>query len=234
MSEDDRERNDEVLAGEYVLGVLSADRRQEVERRLLNDRAFAGLVARWQANFAAFNEDYADVLPEPVTFARIEERLFGSIPLRHPFNALLSTLGFWRGVSAVTSVVAVVAIVYASGFGQNERAASRLVAELSAPASDVSLLATFDASSGRVHLVPVAAGKSDKKSLQLWLVPGSGNPQSLGVFQPNGDGDLLIPAEMRGKISDGATLAVSLEPFGGSTTGLPTGPVVASGTARRL
>jgi len=34
-------------------------------------------------------------------------------------------------------------------------------------------------------------------------------------------------------LADGATLAVSLEPFGGSPTGQATGPVIASGALRR-
>ncbi len=57
--------------------------------------------------------------------------------------------------------------------------------------------------------------------------------KSLGIFQPDEDGELVIPADLRGGIADGTTLAVSLEPFGGSTTGAPTGPVVASGTTHR-
>ncbi len=51
----------------------------------------------------------------------------------------------------------------------------------------------------------------------------------LGVFQDQGDGSIVIPPDMRGRLKDGVTLAVSLEPFGGSPTGKPTGPVVASG-----
>ena len=34
-------------------------------------------------------------------------------------------------------------------------------------------------------------------------------------------------------LADGATFAVSLEPSGGSPTGLPTGPVIASGALVR-
>jgi anti-sigma-K factor RskA len=45
---------------------------------------------------------------------------------------------------------------------------------------------------------------------------------------------MLVPADMRGRIGEGSTLAVTLEPFGGSPTGQATGPIVASGSARRL
>ncbi|MGO8506832.1 anti-sigma factor, partial [Rhizobium leguminosarum] len=56
---------------------------------------------------------------------------------------------------------------------------------------------------------------------------------SLGVFQPGESGELFIPAELRSMIADGATLAVSLEPFCGSPTGQATGPVIASGPLHR-
>jgi anti-sigma-K factor RskA len=35
--------------------------------------------------------------------------------------------------------------------------------------------------------------------------------------------------EIRSLLTEGATLAISLEPHGGSATGLPTGPVIMSG-----
>ena len=46
-------------------------------------------------------------------------------------------------------------------------------------------------------------------------------------------GALVIPADLRGRITEGATLAVSLEPFGGSPTGQATGPVIAVGQTYR-
>lgn len=108
-----------------------------------------------------------------------------------------------------------------------------LVASLSGQNSTINLLASYELQSGRLKIVPVAAGKPEEKSLELWLVPGSGMTRSLGVFQPGESGELVIPAELRSMIADGATLAVSLEPFGGSPTGQATGPVIASGPLRR-
>jgi anti-sigma-K factor RskA len=108
-----------------------------------------------------------------------------------------------------------------------------IVAERSAPNDPVALRVSFNPADGRLRIIP-AADQSTEKSLQLWLVPASGNPTSLGVFEPGADGELPIPAELRSRIGQGATLAVSVEPLGGSPTGLPTGPVIASGSARNL
>jgi len=40
---------------------------------------------------------------------------------------------------------------------------------------------------------------------------------------------MMLPMEKRRGLKAGIMLAVSIEPLGGSPTGLPTGPVVASG-----
>lgn len=227
-----RRPQDEILAGEYVLGVLSLEARHAVEQRMANDRAFARIVERWQADLAAFNDEYEDVTPRPAVFGRIETRLFG--PARAgPSWGLWNSAQFWRWLSLGTSAIAVAAVVYASGVAPRPQRSAPLVAELSSTDSQISLLASYDAGNGRLRIVPVAAGGRDEKSLELWLVPGSGSPLSLGVFQPDRAGELVIPANLRGNIAEGATLAVSLEPFGGSPTGVATGPVVASGVARR-
>jgi hypothetical protein len=61
-------------------------------------------------------------------------------------------------------------------------------------------------------------------SLQLWLIP-AGRPGILG----------LLHSDIPTKVPSGtqpypdATIAISLEPEGGSPTGLPTGPVLYSG-----
>lgn len=54
MTSPDREKRsglkDEVLAGEYVLGALSADVNAELAKRMKTDRQFAAMVRRWQEN----------------------------------------------------------------------------------------------------------------------------------------------------------------------------------------
>jgi anti-sigma-K factor RskA len=71
QSEGDRSR-DELLAGEYVLGVLSLADRERVAARIARDRAFAAIVARWQDNLASFNDDYDEVRPPPGVYSKIE------------------------------------------------------------------------------------------------------------------------------------------------------------------
>jgi anti-sigma-K factor RskA len=224
---------DEILAGEYVLGVLSSSARRLVEQRMAQDARFARIVQRWQADLSSFNSDYDEQIPPSALFAQIERRLFGQVEQRSRVGLWHSAV-FWRSLSFVTSAVAIVALIYSTTSIPGRQQATPLVAELSAPGGSINLLASYDMASGRLRMTPVAAGRPEEKSLELWLVPESGSPLSLGVLQPGIEGEMLVPADMRGRIGEGSTLAVTLEPFGGSPTGQATGPIVASGSARRL
>jgi anti-sigma-K factor RskA len=228
-----RRDQDEILAGEYVLGVLSLDARRRVEARMGSDQPFARLIERWQSDLQSFNEDYQDERPRQAVFENIERRLFEQVRNEGNRAGIWGSIGFWRGFSFAASIIAIAAIGYIATTQMEIKQGSGLVAELSAPGNPITLLASFDPSDGRLRIVPVASENKDR-SLELWLVPGSGNPKSLGVFQPGASGELVIPSDLRASIGEGATLAVSLEPLGGSPTGLPTGPVIASGSARRL
>lgn len=71
------------------------------------------------------------------------------------------------------------------------------------------------------------------KSLEVWLLPpeqGSA-PRSLGLFpsDENGTSIVLPLTPDTARLLSTSSLAVSLEPAGGSTTGLPSGPVLFSG-----
>lgn len=225
---------DEILAAEYVLGLLSLEKRRMVEKRMIDDADFQRLVERWQSDTETFNDAYGEVSPDAAVFNRIEKRLFADRP-DNAAGSLWNSLAFWRGVSLVSSLAAAVAIAFVSGLlPPGDRRAPPLVANLTAPGNVIDLVASYDASSGRLKITPVAADGGGRRSLELWLVPPAGNPKSLGIIDAAADADLVISPEIRGSLGEGAVFAVSLEPFGGSPTGLPTGPVIASGIARRL
>lgn len=238
MNNDDRSpgvrAKDEILAAEYVLGLLSIDGRRMVERRMTADQPFATAIERWQVNLSSFDDHYEDVLPSEAVLAGIERRLFGQAEPKRSSSDLWNSMAFWRWLSLGTSVAAVAALIFASGILFPSGRNGSLVAELSAPSNAVNMLASYDAASGRMRIVPVAAGRAQEKSLELWLVPGQGDPFSLGVLPADTGGQLVIPADFRSRLGNGVTLAVTLEPFGGSPTGRPTGAIVASGTARSL
>ncbi|WP_337267971.1 anti-sigma factor [Oryzifoliimicrobium ureilyticus] len=232
-SKGDRSR-DEVLAGEYVLGVLSFKDRRVVEERMRRDRQFAAIVGRWEANLSSMNEEYSHAYPSKEAFRRIETRLFSDAMSSSIRGGLWGSIIFWRALAFASLSVALGALLFTVTPGVRSTVRMPMVADLSSTQSGVSLRASYDDRNGLIRIVPVASGRPEEKSLELWLVPSDGKPKSLGVFQSGKNGELIVPNELRQSISEGATLAISLEPFGGSPTGQPTGPVIASGATKKL
>lgn len=210
--------NDEAdaLAAEYVLGVLDLPERTAVEARARTDRAFAARIAAWEARLSPLNEEFAEV-KAPNFLPKIEARLFPKPPkakLRHRFS-----WGFLGGV--VTAGVLALGLMLA-----NDPVPSGpfLTATLAAADAPLSYQARFDAATGSLSLTRVSgSGAGAGQDLELWIIKGDGVPQSLGLIR---SADLTLDAT---GLEPGQTLAVSLEPAGGSPTGAPTGPVLVTG-----
>jgi anti-sigma-K factor RskA len=202
-----RRDEDDALAAEYVLGVLALPDRQAVEARVKADPGFAAMVAGWEERLSALNDDYAPA-PAPNLLPRLEARLFPK-----PSGSGRSMILRWlSGLMVATSLVIIA------------------VATLIPPQPElVATLATGDArlsyevrSFGdklqvtRVAGLPAAKGQVH----ELWIIAPGAAPVSLGLLA---DAPLTVryPAPPAGW-----TLAVSVEPEGGSPTGAPTGPVI--------
>lgn len=231
-------RRDEVIAGEYVLGVLSAEDRRKVEARLAQDRQFAAMVNRWEENLSTFNDDYEALQPPPRTYSAIEQRILGTAPPDAAFSGKVAggfwnSLALWRSLALASLVTSIgLALSMGSLMAPRPMSGGRLVADLAGENATVNLVARYDEANGALRITPVAAGKEKEKSLELWLVEDGKSPVSLGVLPQTGEGELAVPAVMRSRLVQGAVLAVSVEPFGGSLTGGVTGPVIVSGAAR--
>lgn len=237
--DDDTDRwdgDDETLAGEYALGIQDLALRKELEARIARDPEFAERVARWQADFSAIDDALPASAPPRELFARIEGRIFG-VPTARPgrFASLWQSVGLWQGLAAA-SLVAVLALGALLWQGSwSAQAPNALIAELSAVGdAPVDLVAHYDGGSGRMQLMAASLSADDARVMELWLIEtADAAPVSLGVVGRDGEGVMVIEAPMRARLSEGAVLAVSLEPQGGSPTGQPTGPVIASGEVRR-
>lgn len=238
QSKGDRSR-DEVLAGEYVLGVLASEERRRVEARMRRDRPFATIVRRWEDNLSTFNDEYGEEAAPEALFLQIENRLHRTPPTMgnawgrpSSLGALWNSLILWRAVALICLLGMFGYGVANSGLWRFPPSGRGLVAEMAGQGSNaVSLVAHYDGSSGRLQVTPVATGSADEKSLELWMIEGSNPARSLGVLPQSGEGEIVIPADMRRQLTEGVVMAVSLEPYGGSPTGKATGPVIAIGPA---
>lgn len=208
----------DLLAAEYVMGVLPLPDRVAVEARLRGDAQLAARVAAWEYHLADLNDDYVEVEPPAGVLDRTEARLF-------PVATRRKNLWFgWLAGAAAAAVMAVAAVIFLS---PAPIADAPLIATLGEAGGPLTFEARYDGASLIVARVSGAAPGAGQVH-ELWIVSPESAPVSLGLL---GDEPLAIPYPMP---PAGWTLAVSLEPSGGSTTGAPTGPVVAAGPVTDL
>ncbi len=171
MSAGAHSNDDNALAGEYVLGVLPADMRREVEQRLAVDPDFAALVGSWQSDLSSLDQAYTPETPPRGVKARIEAQLFAGVPgATQPAGGLWASLAFWRGLT--TAAIATSLGLAAFTFVVNERPADpagapALVAELGAPGSSVGLIAALDPASGALQVTPAAFSRKTQGRLNF-------------------------------------------------------------------
>lgn len=234
MGEGETERD--ALAAELAMGLLDGEERREAERLAARDPEFAAEVQRWGERLAPMLDEVAEVAPPADLFERIRPE--GASANDNEAGAS-GKLRFWRGWSVVSTAVAAALALFIAVRPASEvvvapppavAASAPMVAAMSADGSPLKLVATYDPD--RRSLVVAAAtnvGDPGPHSHELWVIPADGKPRSLGVLSGIGrmHGD-LSPEQAR-LFEKGATLAISVEPLGGSRTGLPTGPVVAAG-----
>lgn len=104
--------------------------------------------------------------------------------------------------------------------------AAPMVAVLTGKHGSVTI--SFDPASGRMTSAANGLTLGDHAP-ELWVIPADGKPRSMGVMDAAAPGWAKVPASAASALAAGVTLAVSLEPMGGSPTGQPTGPVILTG-----
>jgi anti-sigma-K factor RskA len=218
----------EALAADYVLGTMRAGARRRFEALLPSHVELRRATAAWQERMMPLTASIDPVQPPGDVWRRISDRLDRR---KSVVAGAWQRLSFWRSVSAFAGVAAIaLAVLLASPrpaappvvvvLAPTEAAASG-----SAAAPIVASISGDGATLVTRPIVPVALRPD--RSLELWAVPRDGTaPRSLGVL-PSGSGATVA---IRGKVLAGVdTLAVTVEPLGGSPSGAPTGPIVYAG-----
>lgn len=221
--------DDELLAAEFVLGVLAGSDRAAAQRLLERDRNFARLAAAWEDRLSPWAAEIAEAAPPPQVWERIAAALPAQAPTR---TSLWQSLAFWRGLTVVSGALAAVclgALVYLGTLSQPVP----LVATIEG-GGHRHFVATIDAKRGSVAVVPAAFAADATRVPELWLIPADGKPRPLGLLRADQTVTIAIPPDLAGVTVLNAVLAVSLEPPGGSPTGAPTGPVIATGKLTNL
>lgn len=174
---------------------------------------------RWERNLSIFAQGLPSQNPPRRVWASIRRRT-------QPSSAATSKFfdwarGFWLAIPAAAAAAwLAIALSPTTSF---ER-----VAVVSDEGAETVWVISADLDRGlletRVVSTPELAAGSD---FELWILAADGPPLSLGVLSVEaGSIESQIPTQLIAALTSAGRLAVSLEPAGGSPTGLPTGPIV--------
>lgn len=215
----------DALCGAYLLGTLRGAARRRFERALRDEPRVAHRLATLRARFAPTEAE-----PAPVTAAELDRgwtRLRRELRLGPAPVPWWQRLGLWQGW-AVAATVTLAVVLWRDA--PPPEPVLRPIAELADPARATTVAAALSADGRTLALRPsrpVQAGPV--QSYELWLLPpGGAAPISVAVLGAL-DARIEVPERLRERLRAGASLAVSVEPAGGSSTGAPTGPVILVG-----
>lgn len=245
------------LASSYALGTLRGGARRRFETLAREQAPVRAAALIWQSRLASLNELQPQAKPSSAVWTRIDNLVQGekqsaaqqavraqaalatAVPVG--LGGWLRSLTVWRTATAAGVFATIAAVAVGIGTrqelgGEIARLQTQLqsapqieyVAVLADDKAAASMLVTFDPKAKKLTLQRVGGyQEAGDRSLQLWALPPSGGPKSLGVL---GSDKLLRLTAGESDVREVPTLAISLEPKGGvpSETG-PTGPVLFKG-----
>ncbi len=255
---------DGVLAAELALGVLDPAARARAQARAATDDAFAAEAADWSRRLFPLIEEVAPVEPSATLWPRIAAGAGLAAPAQPsapapatPAEAAADrpsaevvplrksrALAAWRATAIAGLALAAASLAVAAYVSTRPiavTAAPLLAAKLSPVSPGPSIIgseplfvATLDRARGTVVMTPISPGPVDPRVRELWLIPKGGQPVAAGLLDTAHIRPLPLKPELLKLAEAGATLAISLEPPGGSPKPGPTGPVIAAGVLDRI
>lgn len=233
---------DNILAAEFVSGLLDPAQRADAERRVETDAAFAALVAQWRERLSDLDRTAPAVPPDPALWQRIETGI--STPSQTERSARPSLLSrLWNsidGLRAATATSLASALVFAIVAGVALTYATR---EAVRKPVYVAILVNDDTkqpgavvnafADGRVEMIPLTnINVPPGRALEIWtLWDRNVGPRSVGLI----DRARSVQLNLDKLPPTGADqlFEITLEPEGGSPIGRPTGPILYKGTTSR-
>lgn len=214
------------LAADYAIGLMPATARRRFDALLLDDPALRVELGHWQTALASLT----GALPE----RPVPERVWQGIQARIEPQVLHlpAKKSFWKQFRVLAAACAVVVAIFVGVLYQRDYGVeynATLVAANQQPALQVKAFADH------LQIEPLTlAAVEAARDLELWAIPAGGKPISLGVVPSAGKGRIQLSEAQRALLTAPLTLAVTLEPRGGSPSGQPTGPVLYKGELASL
>ena len=237
LSRPDRSPRLDALAAAYALGTLAAAPRRRLAGLGQRDPAVAAAIREWEWRLAVLAETVPAITPPPKVWEGIQNRLGHSKvgDANRRFSAgtgWWGSLSLWRGLAVAGFALAFALAI--TTLPPGERPLESVVVVLAGPDAKPALVATAERGSRFLTVKAVAPlAIARDRSLELWMLPNGKPPVSLGLVPATGIDRVALRSAVGITLQDIPTLAVSLEPAGGSPTGAPTGPVLYTGSVER-
>jgi len=213
----------ESLAAEYVLGSLKGKARNRFERWMMESGRVRQEVWYWEEKLGQLGDRVPEREPPESVWLAIQHRLWPQQEKRPaPRQAANRIWPAWGMLATAAALVLAVMLVQRPS---PEPTLSGAIVQ--SDVSDPLWLVSESGRDNRLRLRSVAATSAETgKDYELWIVPDKGDPLSLGVIPVGDIFQVELTDEARETLSQSRTLAISLEPRGGSPTGKPTGPIL--------
>jgi anti-sigma-K factor RskA len=243
---------EDLTAAEYALGVLDQTERAAADARSAREPAFAQAVLAWVLRFEPLIDRVEPIEPSAALWPRIEaatgpKTMSAPAPLPTPANdtplPAPRSAGMWRAWAIGASAVAAVALLFIAvrpalheggspTILAGAQAGRTLVATLTLTESKASAFTiAYDPARSMIYATPAGDFSIPRaRAAELWLIPADGKPRAVGLVDPSKPASMPMPEPFKALAREKAVLALSIEPLGGSPTGSPTGPVVATGS----
>jgi anti-sigma-K factor RskA len=227
----------DALAGEYVLGTLSASARRAVEQRLGSEPALRQAIASWEAKLHPLVETVEPMAPSPQLWARIEASISPAQVASHRAGAARwwDNLRLWRGLAGVGFAAAALMATVLAWRMQHELAPPQYVVVLVAPQDkSPGWMVQASAAQSELRLIPLGTMTiPSDKSLQFWTkADGWKGPVSLGLVTPGQA--LQVTMDRLPPLQPNQLFELTLEPSNGSPLDRPTGPIQFIGRAVKV
>lgn len=237
-------RRDE-LASAWLLGHASEAEVREFEQLYHEDESFRELVADMEAFLAPLSEDAPEAAPPAGILDDIMSEIAGGDMPAEPQKAQGDVVSIhtrashpqrpWQFATAASLLIAAIATGMHFIPGEQPAANSDDTSEefLALMATDQApsvVVLLYDGSANRVTGRLANTGLPEDGVWQLWLLrDGLDGPQSLGLLQELSEDGVINLQISTDLLAGSDTLAISLEPDGGSPEAGPTGPIVYTG-----
>jgi len=231
----------EYLAAEYALGILEGEELVEARGLAASDAGFASEVEAWEERLAPLFDEMGEEAPPAALWGRIKAGIDGE--RGGDVIELKRRVGWWKGMTAAASAIAASLALDVAfdavrppppAIEAPQAGGEMMVASLMS--EDQAIMASAAWMPTKKSLMVMAGDMPPEpgRSHELWIIPADGKPRSLGLVSGGGPHRMAVDEAMAPMFAEAATLAVSIEPEGGSPGLGPTGPMIASGRLARV